>query len=92
MITKGELIEFIKSYEIYRVNDIILRNSLGELGEILERYFLFGKPHTYLLKDWEYESCLRMKSTENIFTEYELCDLEPYFLSYKRETKLKELL
>ena len=81
-VTKGELREFVKSYEIYKMSYSPLRNSLDNLIGHLETYILFGKPNSYILLDWEYEACLRMKSaTDNKFTEYELCDLEPHFLS-----------
>jgi hypothetical protein len=89
-VTKGELKEFVKSYEIHKMNDSALRNSLDDLAGYLEMYILFGKPNSYILLDWEYKLCLKMGVKKD--SSGERCELEPHFLSYKREIKLKEII
>ena len=83
-ITKGEIKEFLKSFdEIHKIEDVKLKASLSELCEIINTYFLFGKPSTYVLVDWEVDESLRMKSP---------LDLYPYFISFKRKKQLDLIL
>ena len=93
-VTKGELKLFLDSYgELHMIENKFLSNSLCELHDILNRFFLYGLPYSYVLKEWQYESCLLMKKNYSLYrNENTLLDLEPYFKSFVREVKLKELI
>jgi len=96
-ITKGEIKEFLKSFdEIHKIEDVKLKASLYELCEIIDTYFLFGKPSTYVLVDWEVDESLRMKSLLNKDYLYGrdpgYYDLYPYFISFKRKKQLDLIL
>ncbi len=100
-VTKSDIKEFLSSYhELYRMEDGALRNSLNELWEIIEIFFLFGKPGSYILKEWEYNACFRMEEDESLKARkghrmYDGCDvylsLEPFFISFKRDQKINLL-
>jgi len=107
-VTKSDITEFLKSwkYELHRIEDVSLRNSLNELWDIVENFFLFGKPGSYVLKDWEYNACLRMSEdktlksrignrmyvgSRNVSIHDKYISLEPFFISFKRDQKINLL-
>ena len=57
---------------------------------VLERYFLFGKPRNYLLKNWEVNECLNPTVYDRRVYK-NIISLEPYFISFLRDKKLKIL-
>jgi len=96
-ITKGEIKEFLESFgEIHKIEDRKLNNSLSELTAIVNNFFLFGRPSSYVLLDWEIDDALRMKSVINsdlLYSGYpNHCDLYPYFISFRRKKQLELIL
>ena len=90
-ILKGEIIDFLQSFdEVYEIKDENLKNSLILLSSVLERYFLFGKPRNYLLKNWEVNECLNPTVYDRRVYK-NIISLEPYFISFLRDNKLKIL-
>lgn len=100
-VTKSDIKDFISSHGgLYKLKDGPLKNSLNELCEIVEIYFLFGKPGSYILNEWEYNACLKMGEDESLLARegHRLYDgydkyisLESYFISFKRDQKLNSL-
>jgi hypothetical protein len=96
-VTKQDVIDFYKSFMVngtlHHIQDEVLVRSLWDLIEIVETYFLFGKPRSYILQQWEYDNCFKMGEPD--FTPkkgYKFCNLEPLFLEFIRDKKLNSII
>lgn len=91
IITKGDILLFLQycynyNNATYLINDRKFINSVNELGEIVDRFFLYAKPKDYILEKWEIKDCFKSESLDRYY------NLEPLFLSFIRESKLDIIL
>ena len=93
---KQDVIDFYESFMVNGLinhNDVVFQRSLCSLIEIVETYFLFGKPRSYILQQWEYDNCFKMGEPD--FTPkkgYKFYNLEPLFLEFIRDKKLNSII
>lgn len=102
MVTKGEISDFFKfcldpyDQQLWKIEKSPFRTALIELSEILSDYFLFGKPRSHVLEAWQYNYCLKMGEVRfkpaDRDKEPSACNLEPYFLSYKRDKQIDSII
>lgn len=94
IVTKKELKEFLDSFgELHMIEESPLKVSLNELVEHFDNYILYAKPIDYILKDWEFNELMYMrKNSRNLQWRKSQTDLYPYFIQYKRDSKIETIL